>query len=220
MTSGQGPLGGWAWPDALTPGGRDRAEAEVAATLEEWRRASDWVDPFDGDEDDEAAPPMPPARSGWHREAACRGLMGSDEWARAFFPTDGDPDNHGQRAKQVCASCPVWRDCLTEAVDRRERTGIWGGAGGAQLRTLARARRRGADAWDAALKQHRVDLEAIAAGRRPAGATNANGAGATCGLAVTYSRGCRCEACCWGMRFARNRPPVGRVHHLDDAAAA
>jgi hypothetical protein len=218
---GHWAIGGWAPVDALTPGGRDRAEDEVAATLEEWRAASDWVDPFDtDDDDDEDAPALPPARSGWHREAACRGLLGTPEWAAAFFPTDGDPDNHGAAAKAVCATCPVWRDCLTEAVDRRERTGIWGGAGGAQLRTLARARRRGADAWEVALADHRVDLDDIAAGRRPAGATNANGAGATCGLAVTYSRGCRCEACCWGMRFARNRPPVGRVHLRDTVEAA
>ncbi len=213
--------GGWAPVDALTPGGRDRAEAEVARALEEWRRASSWVDPFDGDdEDDEDVPALPPARSGWERQAACRGLMGSDEWSRAFFPSDSDTDNHGAQAKAVCATCPVWVECLTEAVDRRERTGIWGGAGGAQLRTLARARRRGASAWRAALEEHRRDLEAIAAGRRPAGATDANGRGATCGVATTYARGCRCTACEWGMRFARNRPPVGRVHLRDTVEAA
>jgi hypothetical protein len=200
---------------------RDRAEDEVAQVLEGWRSVSDWVDPFDGDdEDDEDAPALPPAPPGWHRAASCRGLMGSEEWARAFFPSDSDTDNHGAQAKAVCATCPVWVECLTEAVDRRERTGIWGGAGGAQLRTLARARRRGAASWEAALADHRVDLDDIAAGRRPAGATNANGAGATCGLAVTYSRGCRCESCCWGMRFARNRPPVASEHPNDTAEAA
>lgn len=32
-----------------------------------------------------------------------------------------------ERAKAICRTCPVQRDCLTQAVDRGEAFGIWGG---------------------------------------------------------------------------------------------
>jgi WhiB family redox-sensing transcriptional regulator len=216
-----GPYAGWATPDAITPGVRDRAEDEVAATLDAWRALEAMPDPFEDDDEDDL-PALPPARSGWHRAAACRGLLGSPEWAASFFPASEDGgDNHGAQAKAVCATCPVWVDCLTEAVDAREKCGIWGGAGGAQLRELSRARRRGADAWHQALEAHRLDLDDIAAGRRPAGARVAYGAGAVHGRPATYSKGCRCEACQWGaVARARARPQRGRVHHLATEEAA
>jgi WhiB family redox-sensing transcriptional regulator len=221
VTRGQGPHGGYAWPDTITPGVRDRAEDEVAATLDAWRALESMPDPFDGDEDDEDLPALPPARAGWHREAACRGLLGTPAWAAAFFPASDDGgDNHGAAAKAVCATCPVWTECLTEAVDARERVGIWGGAGGAQLRELSRARRRGADAWQVALEAHRHDLDDIAAGRRPAGARVAYGAGAVHGRPATYAKGCRCEPCQLASVTRSHARPTGRVHHLDATEAA
>lgn len=219
MSRGHWAVGGWAPVDAITPGGRDRAEDEVAATLDAWRAVSVPPDPFDGDEDDEDLPSLPPARSGWHREAACRGLLATPTWSAAFFPSDADSDNHGAAAKAVCATCPVWTECLTEAVERRERCGIWGGAGGAQLRELSRARRRGADAWHQALEEHRRDLDDIAAGRRPAGARVAYGSGAVHGRPATYAKGCRCEPCQMAA-VARTRSRPRSVHLRDTTEAA
>jgi len=160
-------------------------------------------------------------RPEWQQEAACATLMGDPKWAAAFFPTRADvadepvdlrgaaretldaaaafretgADNHGTRAKQVCASCPVWRQCLTEAVDRRESEGIWGGAGGAYLRHLRRQRLHGIEAWQGALEQHRRVLDFVAGrGPRPT-LTNRNGPGAEHGRIGTYAKGCRCDPC-------------------------
>lgn len=41
-----------------------------------------------------------------------------------FFLDKGDPP---APAKRICAACPVRVDCLTEALDRNEPYGIWGG---------------------------------------------------------------------------------------------
>ncbi len=47
---------------------------------------------------------------------------------------DGDPDwwfaenpNVRERAKALCAGCPIRRECLAAALDRREPCGVWGG---------------------------------------------------------------------------------------------
>jgi WhiB family redox-sensing transcriptional regulator len=63
-------------------------------------------------------------RDGWRALAACRG-------------TDTDvfyPEGRGQAlrdkeetAKQICAECPVSRECRLAARERPERHGIWGG---------------------------------------------------------------------------------------------
>ena len=48
-----------------------------------------------------------------------------------------------ERAKTLCAGCPVRRQCLAEALDRAEPWGVWGGEiidGGT---VLARKRPRG-----------------------------------------------------------------------------
>ena len=48
-----------------------------------------------------------------------------------------------ERAKSLCAGCPVRRQCLAEALDRGEPWGVWGGEiidGGT---VLARKRPRG-----------------------------------------------------------------------------
>ncbi|MFI6391514.1 WhiB family transcriptional regulator [Nonomuraea sp. NPDC050540] len=43
-----------------------------------------------------------------------------------FFPDQGDHAG-AAAAKGVCAACPVRFECLTDALVRRERWGIWGG---------------------------------------------------------------------------------------------
>lgn len=59
--------------------------------------------------------------AGWRERRACADVPPS-----VFFPDSGGT-YHGDRAKRICAACPVQPDCLKFAVDNAERTGIWGG---------------------------------------------------------------------------------------------
>jgi WhiB family transcriptional regulator, redox-sensing transcriptional regulator len=66
----------------------------------------------------------PPQAESWRANAACRG-MDTD----LFYP-----EGRGralrlreQIAKQVCADCPVTRECRQFATQYPERYGIWGG---------------------------------------------------------------------------------------------
>jgi len=63
----------------------------------------------------------------WQFGAACRGAARVD-----FYPPFGrerkrDRLQREQRAKAVCATCPVTTPCLEAAVLRDERYGVWGG---------------------------------------------------------------------------------------------
>lgn len=59
-------------------------------------------------------------RPAWHDRAACRGCDPD-----LFFPARGD--SFGVReAKAICARCPVRAECLTYAVENREKFGVWG----------------------------------------------------------------------------------------------
>lgn len=67
--------------------------------------------------------------------AVCRG-MNPD----TFYPPRGD--NVGvQRAKKVCADCPVQAECLAYAFDTRQADGVWGGYSAQERRQLRRSRR-------------------------------------------------------------------------------
>ncbi len=76
-------------------------------------------------------------RSVWQASAACAGEMGS-----AFYPPVR-PERKSvrvsreNRAKAVCASCPVRSDCLEHARTHDERYGIWGGMTGRERRIAA-----------------------------------------------------------------------------------
>lgn len=87
----------------------------------------------------------------WMGRAACRGMD-----TRIFFPERGDW-RALERAKAVCAGCPVTEECFAYAVTGMMgggafvRDGVWGGRSGRQLRgskaaraaeTRARARER------------------------------------------------------------------------------
>lgn len=69
------------------------------------------------------APPLTPAEMNapWRRRAACR-----DEDLNLFFAERGDNES-GQRAKEICAGCPVRQACLNFAITNNELAGIWGG---------------------------------------------------------------------------------------------
>lgn len=55
----------------------------------------------------------------WQFDAACRGTN-----ADLFFPSTDDDDGP---AKAICGGCPVRVVCLSFAIQRGERYGIWGG---------------------------------------------------------------------------------------------
>lgn len=70
----------------------------------------------------------------WRIDAACRGLP--VEW---WFPERGDPVT---RAREICESCPVRRQCEEHALARPDLGGLWGGTS-ERHRMTERRRRRG-----------------------------------------------------------------------------
>ncbi|MBY4208040.1 WhiB family transcriptional regulator [Rhodococcus fascians] len=75
----------------------------------------------------------------WQLEANCRGLQ-----VRTFFPPSGTRgkslEKIEQRAKSICAACPVRQSCLDHALECGEPYGVWGGLSPterARLRSLA-----------------------------------------------------------------------------------
>lgn len=57
----------------------------------------------------------------------------------AFYPERGGSN---RKAKMVCHRCPVEFDCLTWALERHERYGIWGGTSPNEREDMLRAKRR------------------------------------------------------------------------------
>lgn len=156
------------------------------------------MDPTDPDDD-------------WRDRAACRGAT------HKFFKPD--QPRSGKRkpwsaadAKRICADCPVVVECLTYAVDAKERDGIWGGAGDDLLRGLRRVRSRGDEvAWQAAVDAHLGRLRELVVTKipRPKRAPHRNGPAVTHGKASTYARGCRCSRC----KFRVSAPGI-RLHDV------
>lgn len=52
-------------------------------------------------------------------------------------------EKYAQKAKSICADCPVRLDCLSYALDFNENYGIWGGFSPRSRITIKRRRRRG-----------------------------------------------------------------------------
>ena len=70
----------------------------------------------------------------WKTEARC---LGSDP--DMWFATDGD-GSLVAKAKQVCRSCPVLRECREYAVSNGIRYGVWGGLAERELRAAVSQR--------------------------------------------------------------------------------
>ena len=82
---------------------------------------------------DEAAEAVDPANR-WKLSAACRPAV-FDGNPEIFYPPRLRDTANGmsraraelvRRAKNVCATCPVTRECLEYAMERHETEGIWG----------------------------------------------------------------------------------------------
>jgi hypothetical protein len=118
-------------------------------------------------------------------------------------------------ARAICAGCPAAVPCLDGAVRRNEQYGIWAG----QLAPFGRlATGRALRAGDPLAYQAAITA-AIERPERPAGicqrcgdptpatvVIDNNSPGATCGIATTYNKGCRCDRC-----RATKRPVPGPV---------
>ena len=65
----------------------------------------------------------------WRTQAACL-----DDPDRQF---PGNVAEEIAAAKRVCAGCPVRDKCLGEALERRERDGVWGGLTYGERKNLA-----------------------------------------------------------------------------------
>ncbi|MFI8193428.1 WhiB family transcriptional regulator [Streptomyces sp. NPDC085946] len=90
----------------------------------------------------------------WHEDAACRGTDPEELFA------DGARQN---RAKAVCAGCPVRTECLVEALDNRIEWGVWGGMTERERRALLR-RRPNVVSWRQVLESARREQEQPRAG--------------------------------------------------------
>ena len=69
----------------------------------------------------------------WMQQALCR-----EASAGEFFPSDGVGV---ERARRVCAECPVKAECLEYALVYRIDHGVWGGCSERERRRILRQRR-------------------------------------------------------------------------------
>lgn len=69
----------------------------------------------------------------WWERARCKGR------GEVFYT---DSPNATQRARAFCAVCPVWLECLTDALEHSEKYGLWGGLRPIERRCLVRIYRR------------------------------------------------------------------------------
>ncbi|MGH2602017.1 MAG: WhiB family transcriptional regulator [Dehalococcoidia bacterium] len=72
-----------------------------------------------------------------------------------FFPSDGVGV---ERARRICATCPVQEPCLEHALIHRIDHGVWGGTSERQRRRIRKERAR---------RQRRGSIDLAAATNRP-----------------------------------------------------
>ena len=98
--------------------------------------------------------------------------MWNDDWSNNALCHDARPDElfvrgaAQNRAKRLCAGCPVKTECLAEALDNRVEWGVWGGMTERQRRALLR-RRPNVTSWrrllDTAMQDHDAAVSASTA---------------------------------------------------------
>lgn len=68
----------------------------------------------------------------WKSQSLCHSLQHTDPemWSRFFADTAVER----RPARNLCGECPVRRECLEAALDRKEIWGIWGGCDESELR--------------------------------------------------------------------------------------
>lgn len=83
-----------------------------------------------------------PDEMSWITDAVCIG-----EDPELFFPVGSTPPalEQVERAKAICARCPVRPACLEWSLVTCQDAGVWGGLDEEERREIRRARRRGGD---------------------------------------------------------------------------
>lgn len=82
----------------------------------------------------------------WATMASCRATQQPDQ----LFVRGAEQN----KAKQVCAACPVRSECLAEALDNQIEWGVWGGMTERERRALLR--RKPNASWRAVLEAART----------------------------------------------------------------
>ncbi|HEX7096716.1 MAG TPA: WhiB family transcriptional regulator [Acidimicrobiales bacterium] len=72
----------------------------------------------------------------WQVRAACRGPQAVMFFPPSHFERKDEKLERERRAKAICATCSVRRDCLEYALRIREPHGIWGGLSEVERRSL------------------------------------------------------------------------------------
>src|SRR3954449_6390701 len=91
-----------------------------------------------------------------------RRLMWNEDWAGNALCNEARPDElfvrgaAQNRAKQLCAGCPVRTECLAEALDNQIEWGVWGGMTERERRALLR-RRPNVTSWRRLLETAMAD---------------------------------------------------------------
>lgn len=75
----------------------------------------------------------PESVTAWMADGNCRMYPPA-----TFFPSDGVGVD---KARKICASCPVIETCLEYALDHRIEHGVWGGCSERERRRILKRRR-------------------------------------------------------------------------------
>lgn len=76
----------------------------------------------------------------WQIKAACRGPQAAVFFPPSQFERKEDKLERERRAKDICVTCPVKKECLDYAVSIREQHGIWGGLNEVERKQLVAQR--------------------------------------------------------------------------------
>ena len=77
--------------------------------------------------------PDPDSTTGWMALGLCRMYAPA-----TFFPSDGVGVD---KARKICATCPVKNECLEHALEHRIEHGVWGGCSERERRRILKRRR-------------------------------------------------------------------------------
>jgi len=129
--------------------------------VEQWLTFSLWIEIRENDFDDpepierQYLPNLPFLE--WHTRAACQG------WPERLFFGAEDPEvrppitmNEVKQARKVCDSCPVFTQCLTHALTKREEFGIWAGTTGRTRKRIWLLVDSGEETMDQVLENYRL----------------------------------------------------------------
>ncbi|GGW78136.1 WhiB family transcriptional regulator [Streptomyces galilaeus] len=94
-----------------------------------------------------------------------------DDWSAQAVCRSADPEERAaqNRAKALCAGCPVRTECLAHALDHRIEHGIWGGMTERERRALLK-RRPTVASWRRLLETARAEHARQTTGYREPGA--------------------------------------------------